>query len=1121
MKKKDLGTKIASIGDIEIRVGVVSGSGNRKLTLWFPERKGIGREKYEDAVQDELKLHRIMAVRGYNYLEVLDGLDMACDPRCGHFIQYKYPNELEMFNGEGTTHLWAMKTVFDCLDKEVWDQFYGQSTSFIGKEALFLSKEIEEVREEAHQNDLRMQEQSVTIAFIGLGGLFKLHEAIRKHGPSEDIRRLAACFKSSIDCLEGSAAIKQILQSGSTIDKDAIRKEMRLTKEFHNESNVVSLQFNLSHDYEEHEKLVNEMNLECREGDEKDGKVEFSTRSYFGKYSCNNSRSYKILRYQERDTTKPALSKLSRKHYVFETVDDLPRRNAHVEALKFRKRKADRWKALPEAQKNYIETNKFVQEYVAVAQPDARWREFLIQPDADTEDISSRVDKLRQNGAIIKVVIGGSQKGQAEVEIMDVSHHHILPIKVNTPKKIEDVMQQQGEIRVKGRSLRKDEGRLMRGKSPFLYFVGSDKDDGLLKIAHHDLVKYPKGARLEKLGMSQKPFEGYVLRTKPVNDALDNLGIGKLEEDISLELIPLDRQLDAVENFLYNRMANLRFCGILATPERYRHSTIASEEFSELPKTSDLDVDKSLRECDPAQREAIRESLRLDAYNPLHLIHGPPGTGKTQVIVGLVKQIFKESEGNSKVLLCSQTHAAADNVLERLNKESPDLNMVRLVPVRPGIQDKRITNEAWNLTIDKQFEVCANKSIGSSKEFAKDNKALREIFDQWHAYLNSAKSEKKWDEVGDGTQIRFPVRKGDKYCPYISPKEAFMRTMDVMCSTCVHISSPRYKDLFHKFDYVIIDEASKSTPAESLVPIQFATRLILIGDHKQLPPYFPPEPEIQNEIVDKRKSEELISAEECMKDNGLSDENKNKKLGKSLFEDLIKLLTLRHSVMLDTQRRMHPQIGNLVSKFFYCGKLKNPPPSGDDEYERGKRNSLPWRKYTSMVWIDMARHPDRAESGTPKLRKNYHNAEVVIKTLKEIDSRLSQETDVAIIAGYRGQVELLQEKVTPQRKRFRHCNVKIGTVDSFQGNESPIVIYDVVRSGTKSIGFLDDTRRINVAFSRAQKLLIVVGDTLFLNSVEPSDERRKKGAHKTLLGEIADEFHKEGLCFKNLKDALT
>ena len=1139
MKKEDLGKKIASIGDIEIRVGVGSGSGNRKLTLWFPEKKGIGREKYEDAVQDELKLHKIMAGRNYNYLEVLDDLDMACDLGCGHFIQYKYPINLEMFNGEGTTHLWAMKTVFDCLNQDVWDQFYGQNTSFIGRKALFLSKEIKEVQEEAHQNDLRMQEQFVTVAFIGLGELFKLHEAIEKnHDRSEDIRRLAACFKSSIDCLEGSAAIKQILQSGSTIDRDAIRKEMRLTKEFHNESNVVFLKFNPRREYENIEKLVNEMNLECREGNEKDGKVKFSTQSYFGKYPCNNSRLDEFLIYDERDTTQPALPKLSHKHYRLATIGDLPRLNAHVGALELRERKANQWKYLPEAQKNYIEANKFVHRYVAVARPDARRCKFLIRPDADTGNLNSRVDKLRQNGengAIVKVVSAEKKKDQAEVEIMSVSHHHILPIEVKmdiSPGIIEDVMQQQGGIRVGGESLGKSESRLMRGGRT-LYFVGSDNDNKLLEIAHHALVEYPKGARLEKLGKTQKPFKGYVLDTKPVDDALGNLGIGRLEEDIigrleediSRELIPLDRQLAAVENCKKGLIENPRFCGILATPKHYRHSAIASEEWPKLPTTRRVEkiFHRSDKPLDPTQRAAIRESLRLNPYNSLHLIHGPPGTGKTMVIVELVKAIFEESKGNSKVLLCSQTHAAADNVLERLNQpqsppESLNINMVRLVPVRSG-RDKRITDKAWKLTIDEQFEACAKESIDSSKGSAKNNKALREIFDQWHAYLNSAKSEKKWNEVGDGTQIRFPVHKGEEEYSYISPKEAFMRTMDVMCSTCTHISSSLYKDLFHKFDYVIIDEASKSTPAESLIPIQFATHLVLIGDHKQLPPYVPPEPEIKDEILNKRKMEGPKSAEEWgVEDNGLSDENKSKRLGESLFEELHDSLKDHPCcTMLRTQRRMHPQIGDLVSKFFYEGKLKTPL---DGDFELEKRNSLPWRKYTSMVWIDTTCHRDRADNGSSTWKQNFCNAKIVIETLKSIHPRLSNKTEVAIIAGYRGQVELLQEKVTPLQKSLPHCNVKIGTVDSFQGKESPIVIYDVVRSNdTKNIGFLDDSRRINVAFSRAQKLLIVVGDRSFLDSAKPSGKR--KGAEKTLLGEIADEFHKEELCFENLEDALT
>lgn len=273
-------------------------------------------------------------------------------------------------------------------------------------------------------------------------------------------------------------------------------------------------------------------------------------------------------------------------------------------------------------------------------------------------------------------------------------------------------------------------------------------------------------------------------------------------------------------------------------------------------------------------------------------------------------------------------------------------------------------------------------------------------------------------------------------------------------ATCLGIASLSDGVEFN-FDWVIVDEAGKATPPEILVPICLGKKVVLVGDHKQLPP-----------VVD----EALLKLQDKEKMN-----IKKEDLELSLFEYLEKSLSDECKNILDEQYRMNPVIGNLISKLFYEDKLI----SRTSKEEK----TIPLKIYEnrSLVWLTTANNPDRKEEKIFDSYRNSCEAKIIFEQLLKIDEELGEmklKKETAIIAGYRGQKDKLNRLYESSYKaKFQNMTVEINTVDAFQGRETDIVFYSIVRSNEEGkLGFLKDVRRLNVAFSRARELLVVVGD---------------------------------------------
>ena len=601
---------------------------------------------------------------------------------------------------------------------------------------------------------------------------------------------------------------------------------------------------------------------------------------------------------------------------------------------------------------------------------------------------------------------------------------------------------------------------------------------------------------------------------------------GELIEDVKQKISQYKKQIDACQEFADNDIVNPSLCSILATPEAempYRIKKLKSGELNELE--SNLFNDKIRN--DKSQRNAVFSGLY---YKPLYLLQGPPGAGKTTVIIEYIRQILKNDK-YAKILITSQSNLAVDNVLEKI-KDTEDIDFMRLASLGT-LENDNVSPQILPFTYEEKLkkwitqtkkrseqyfiEHCQEskhekkktKCLNSFEELStlkqdEEDSYLRKLQKRWFRFLDNSTSDSR-----DGSKKVSMLNNGSEEMDFLT---AITKNTSVIGATCIHIASSQYSKMELKFDYVIMDESSKATPAESIVPIIMGRNIILIGDHRQLPPVITREDAVKQKI---RKE---------LEDEGLE---MNKTFGKSLFEELIVEFEdddekKKYVKMLDIQYRMPKQIGDLISKHFYGGKLKTADFEG---YEESKKHGLKLKKDTSIVFISTSELPDHYDNGKPTERQNQCNVKAVkeiLKILNELcDNNLGKDHpfQIGIIAGYRGQVKLMKNNIRlSDYTNFGKNNIEINTVDKFQGAERDIIIYDVVRSSKEGghIGFLNDDRRINVAFSRAKRLLVIVGDSDYL--IKRAQNRFPDDNHRFELQPITEELEQEGLIFNNIND---
>ena len=416
-----------------------------------------------------------------------------------------------------------------------------------------------------------------------------------------------------------------------------------------------------------------------------------------------------------------------------------------------------------------------------------------------------------------------------------------------------------------------------------------------------------------------------------------------------------------------------------------------------------------------SQERAVNEVLRA---KDVAVVHGPPGTGKTTT---LVEAIYETLRRENQVLVCAQSNMAVDCISEKLVDRG--INVLRIG------NPTKVNDKMLSFTYERRFE-----SHPDYPQLWAIRKAIRQLRANRKRGDNSF--HQKMERLKE-REIELELRIRNK----------LFGEARVIASTLVG-SANRLLDGM-KFGTLFIDEAAQALEAACWIPIRRATRVILAGDHCQLPP--------------------TIKSIAAMK-GGL-----DKTLMQRIVECKPEAVTL-----LKMQYRMNEDIMRFSSDWFYNGQVE----------------AAPMVKYRGILdldkaieWKDTSGNAYHEEFvGENFGRINKEEAQLTLLTLAEYFVRIGRQRiideriDVGIISPYRAQVQYLRHliKKTDFYKPFRKI-ISVNTVDGFQGQERDIIVISMVRSNEEGqIGFLRDLRRMNVAITRARMKLIILGDSATL-----------------------------------------
>ncbi len=419
------------------------------------------------------------------------------------------------------------------------------------------------------------------------------------------------------------------------------------------------------------------------------------------------------------------------------------------------------------------------------------------------------------------------------------------------------------------------------------------------------------------------------------------------------------------------------------------------------------------------QQEAVEFAL---SAQDVAILHGPPGTGKTTTLAEVVYQAVQRGD---RVLACAPSNTAVDNLLERLVAMMPSV-------VRVG-HPARVFEALRGHTLDELVD--SDPSADVIRDMRREvEQLMRSANKDFRSRDGHRRRREMFAEAG---QLRGQIRGFER-----SVIRGILDSADVICTTTT-IDDDLLSD--RKFDLVVIDEACQCTEPSVWQSVLKADRLILAGDHCQLPPTV------------------------------LSDEASRDGMRQSLMQRLIQREGESVFRRLTVQYRMNETIMKFSSDTFYQGSLV-----ADPSVRSHRLCDLPDVDETPLTrdpieLIDTAGAELGEElepDGESKL--NVGEADLMVRLVGELIDAGVRADQIAIIAPYAAQVRLLRNKIGDRE-------LEVGTVDGFQGREKDAVLLTMVRSNDSGeIGFLADTRRTNVAMTRARRKLIVVGDSATL-----------------------------------------
>ena len=481
----------------------------------------------------------------------------------------------------------------------------------------------------------------------------------------------------------------------------------------------------------------------------------------------------------------------------------------------------------------------------------------------------------------------------------------------------------------------------------------------------------------------------------------ENVGIQLFFDETSYKMMfeALDRVMRAK-----GRLGYLR--DLFYSPSRADGGGMRAETFSFAPMHFPY--------LNQTQEDAVNKVLRA---KDVAIVHGPPGTGKTTT---LVEAIYETLRRENQVLVCAQSNMAVDWISEKLVDRG--INVLRIG------NPTRVNDKMLSFTYERRFESHPDyELLWAIRKAIRDLRSHRKRGDErFHQKMERLKERATELELRINAQLFGEAR--------------------VIACTLVGSANRLFEG--QKFGTLFIDEAAQALEAACWIPIRRVSRVILAGDHCQLPP--------------------TIKSFAAMKAG----------LGKTLMERIVENKP-ETVTLLKMQYRMNEEIMRFSSDWFYGNKVESAP---EVKYRSILDLDIP------MTWIDTSEfnYPLFREEfvGESFGRINRAEAELTLLALETYFKKIGKERilderlDVGVISPYRAQVQYLR-RLFKKREFFKPYRslISVNTVDGFQGQERDIILISLVRANDEGqIGFLRDLRRMNVAITRARMKLIILGD---------------------------------------------
>jgi len=498
-----------------------------------------------------------------------------------------------------------------------------------------------------------------------------------------------------------------------------------------------------------------------------------------------------------------------------------------------------------------------------------------------------------------------------------------------------------------------------------------------------------------------------------------------------------------INDVTYKRMVNA-----IEFTEKNRDSLIykiVNGKTSEIPlnnQKTEFFYDSGLNSV---QKRTVENSLN---ENEISVIYGPPGTGKTRTLTEIILQeVFK----GKKVLVTGDSNTSVDNIVSNLSFYKPKMTRIG----HPSRTDEKIKNyliykkieykDSYKsaLNLRNEMEILTEER----KKYKKPTPSVRRgLYDYEIRNLSKKKksarginyekikSMNKWIEI---TETINDLKNEIIYLEDFA-LSSVLDESDIILTTNSGAGSDFVKGM--SFDTVIIDEASQSTVPSAMIPGIKAVKIIVAGDHNQLPPT-------------------IIS------------ENAKNILEKSFFEIMYENYPEKINRLI-IQYRMNTKIAGFSSKYFYDSMLLSSNENENAVIKNYENNFL--FSYPEMIFFDTSKSAEKSEEQKEGSKSRHNSLEIsIIKKITDIYKKVKISENIGIISPYSEQVKILEELY----KNENEIDTEVNTIDSFQGREKDIIIISFVRSNEeKETGFLSEERRLNVALTRAKKKLILIGD---------------------------------------------